>query len=785
MNMKWKLKLAVMMLMAVGMAGARLSAQVETSPGVARMSLIHGDVSTERGDTGTWAAAAINAPLVTGDSVSTGGVSRAEVQLDYANVLRLGEHTEAKIADLSSGHIQVQLAQGLADYTVLKGNQAGLEIDTPNVAVHPTEPGIYRIEVFSNSRATVIVRKGNAQVSTPQGSTTVKNGELMRIEGAENPQYQIVGAPKTDAWDQWNDQRNHLIEDARSYQYTNQYYTGAEDLDAYGHWVNVPGYNWCWTPYVDAGWIPYYDGRWAWEPYYGWTWVSAEPWGWAPYHYGRWFNYGGSWCWWPGPVTPFYNPIWAPAYVSFFGFGGRFGVGVGFGFGGFGSIGWLPIGPCDPFFPWYGGRRGFGYGRGFGYNAVNITNIRNVTNITNVRNINSLTRNGALPYVAPLAGRGRPVYSNLRGAVANAHVRRAIVAVPARDFAAGRVLHARTAVLSQSALERGQLVSGRVPVIPTRASLNPSGRAASRAALPPAAVNNRRFFTVRQPAARPQTFNRQVAGIRQELSASRPSSFASRSTLNTRQPVNTAARQMSSAGAVRGTSSLKNTNRTPASNAWQSFRSSRSGPAPFSRPSNQNARPGSLGASSATGNVRSNGFAKQQARPQSFTARSAARGATAGSGWQRFSNSAARTPGSNRSNSGRAYNSSSFGNRQGPQNRASGFNRPAPVNRGANGWQRFSAQPRQQPNNRGFSNSAPASHSYGGWPSRSSAGYSRPDLNLQRPIVTSRSSGSGGYRGSWSRGYTHTSGPSRGGGGYHGGGSGGAVRSAPASHGRR
>src|SRR5260370_33212231 len=70
---------------------------------------------------------------------------------------------------------------------------------------------------------------------------------------------------------------------------------------------------------------------------------------------------GGSWAWWPGPVWGggFYRPFWAPAYVSFFGFGG--GWGVGFGWGGWGGFGWLPIGPCDPFFPWWGG-----YGGGVG-----------------------------------------------------------------------------------------------------------------------------------------------------------------------------------------------------------------------------------------------------------------------------------------------------------------------------------------------------------------------------------------------------------------------------------
>ena len=50
--------------------------------GVARISLINGDVTVQRGDSGDWIAAAINAPLVVEDSVHTAMASRAEVQLD-------------------------------------------------------------------------------------------------------------------------------------------------------------------------------------------------------------------------------------------------------------------------------------------------------------------------------------------------------------------------------------------------------------------------------------------------------------------------------------------------------------------------------------------------------------------------------------------------------------------------------------------------------------------------------------------------------------------------------
>ncbi|MGH9435413.1 MAG: DUF6600 domain-containing protein, partial [Terriglobia bacterium] len=462
--MKSRIWMPIVMVAMVITAAAQMRAQVKLSPGVARVSLIDGSVSTARGDANGWSAATINMPLVTGDKISTGANSRAEVQLDFSNILRLAPSTEADIANLATNQIQVQVAQGLVDYTVLKGTQTQVEIDTPNVAVHPQGPGVYRIEVDSQSQTRVTVRQGEAQVSTPQGSTNLDRGKTMVAEGASNPQYQITDATGKDEWDRWNDQRNGVIENAQNYQHDNQYYTGAADLDAYGTWRYVPGYDWCWTPAIDAGWVPYSVGRWVWEPYYGWTWVSAEPWGWAPYHYGRWFSYGGSWMWWPGPVTPFYRPIWAPAYVSFFGFGvGGFHVGFGFGFG---NIGWLPVGPCDPFFPWYGrgygrgfGRGGFGrggFGRGgFGYNRVNITNITNITNINDIRNI---TNNRALPYVQPLAGRGRPIYSNYQSAFRNVNVRRAIVTVPAERFGTGAVRQAGTNRVSAAQFRQASLV---------------------------------------------------------------------------------------------------------------------------------------------------------------------------------------------------------------------------------------------------------------------------------------------------------------------------------------
>src|SRR2546428_12511295 len=108
-------EIAILLMMLLCLGSARAQAPVQVEPGVARISLIHGDVSTQRGDSGDWEAAALNQPIVSSDKVSTGASSRAEVQLDHANILRLGDNTLANISGLSRTQVQVRLSRGLID----------------------------------------------------------------------------------------------------------------------------------------------------------------------------------------------------------------------------------------------------------------------------------------------------------------------------------------------------------------------------------------------------------------------------------------------------------------------------------------------------------------------------------------------------------------------------------------------------------------------------------------------------------------------------------------------
>ncbi len=514
-----------------------------TDQGVGHISMIHEAVSTQRGDSGTWSAAILNQPVVSGDKVSTGVAGRAEVQLDFANILRLAPNSLATIARFTDKFIQIQLGQGLANYSVFGESEAEPEIDTPNVAVHPAhKDGIFRVEVLPNGDSIVIVRKGEAEISTPQGIGQVKQGEMATVRGfGTDAKYKIGPAPARDDWDIWNGERDRMIHESAAWKHTNKYYVGSEALDANGTWQDAPEYGQVWVPNEPDGWVPYRDGSWVWEPYYGWTWVGSESWGWAPYHYGRWMWYGNSWAWWPGPVwgAGYYRPFWAPAYVSFFGFGGGWGFGVGFGWGGWGGFGWLPIGPCDRFHPWWGG-----YGGRYG--------------VVGVARVGTVSHYGG---IAPLHGGTQ--FSNLSH-INDAHISGAVSTVGAGKFGAGRT---SAVAATHAQLSSAHMMTGNLPVVPTRASLSASGRAAAPSTIH---SNASQHFFGTQSTSHPESFQQQTAHLQQSMQQSHfsPVIAGARTTA-----VNTSAATSRSAGnqasANRGTAS-ENENRGGSMNSGSS-----------------------------------------------------------------------------------------------------------------------------------------------------------------------------------------------------------------------
>ena len=674
-------------------------------PGMARVSMIQGDVSTQRGDSGDWSAATLNTPLAPGDKISTGDKGRAEVQLDFADVLRLADSSQASIATLERTQIQVQLGEGLAYFSMFKGHEADVEIDTPNVSIHPIgKDGAYRIYVNPGGETEVTVRNGEAEVSTPQGSTRVKKGELITVQGdASNAQFKIGEAPSKDDWDAFNQDRDRVIQNAESWRHTNRYYTGSEDLDAYGTWSEVPDVGRVWVPEQGPDWAPYRDGNWVWEPYWGWTWVGYEPWGWAPYHYGRWFVYGGSWAWWPGPVAVGYYPFWSPAYVSFFGFGPSFGVGFG----------WFPCGPGDFFYPWWGG---FGFGFGFvDFDRFHGRGFRD-RDFDRGRGFRPLLRNDR--------------FSNLRNFEANGQLRNGFSGVSGDRFGRGGVRPTR---VDPAGLKGGRIFTGNLPVVPSRESLSASGKFQRPGSGAARVGGARSFFSKNQPGARPEPFSQQASHLQNSIQ--KDGHFS---------PIVAGSRGGANAGGAAEGKFGGSTSPSSGARAVGSGKVETNNPGAGSNRGPANDRPSTGATVRGSGSAGANGGAGSTPRGGATETRPNSN--TNNGGFRPFgspSNGGA-TP-----NSGARPSAPGFSNPGGSTARPNGETNTHPSGSGNNGgWQKFSA-----PSNSGA-----------GRGSSSPNGSYRPPLNMNKPIVTQRpNSGGSSTRPGGSPSYRPPSYPSSGG----------------------
>ena len=317
---------------------------------VARISFFEGDVSFNRGDDpDAWQPASLNYPVSVGDRLWTASGARAELQLPGAT-LYLAPESELGALDLTREARQLSIGLGTATVRLRRLEREELfEIATPNVSVTFEGAGVCRIDVDEDGDTRVSVYSGRASAMAAGTPVALEAGDRLRVRGLDRPEYDVVGLARTDSWDRWVENRGRRYRSARSVSYVHPDVYGVEDLDGYGSWQNVPEYGAVWFPSVPSSdWEPYRDGRWVWRDPWGWTWVSSEPWGWAPYHYGRWAVVRGRWCWVPvGPHGP--RPAWSPALVAFVGGGPGWSVSVTGG----GFVGWFPLGPGEPFSPWW------------------------------------------------------------------------------------------------------------------------------------------------------------------------------------------------------------------------------------------------------------------------------------------------------------------------------------------------------------------------------------------------------------------------------------------------
>ena len=359
---------------------ARLSADAGDPPArVARLSFVKGTVSLQPSGANDWSQASLNYPLTTGDRIYTDQDGQAELEVGSAAV-RASASTDLTIANLNDQFMQIGLGQGtlrVRVYDLPEGDS--IEVDTPNGALTLLLPGDYRVETFPNDNTTlVIVNNGSLEVTGGDLSERVESGQAVKLTGTDPIQASFVSPPGADDFDQWCWERDSRVTSSASASYVSPETPGYSDLDTYGTWDEHTPFGPVWYPVgVAVGWVPYRVGRWIWVFPWGWTWVGSEAWGFAPFHYGRWALIGARWGWLPGPLAV--RPYYAPALVAFVG-GPNFSLGIG-------SVqAWFPLGPGEPYYPWY--HYGGNYLRQV--NATNIRNAKNISDFTYATGINSI-----------------------------------------------------------------------------------------------------------------------------------------------------------------------------------------------------------------------------------------------------------------------------------------------------------------------------------------------------------------------------------------------------------
>jgi hypothetical protein len=349
---------------AQGLAGA------DDPPGrVARVGALVGAVSFQSGGSDSWSQATVNYTVTTGDRLYAAQGARAELDMG-ASAVRVGDLSDVTITNLTDHFAQFGVAHGTLRASIYQWLPSdSIEVDTPNGALLPLTAGSYRVSVDANSDITMVtVESGSLEVSGPGLTQTLRQGQTVQLSGANPIQLTVLSSTPADDFERWASGRDQrYTTSAPGAQYVSQGMPGWEDLDQNGRWYTDPTVGPVWYPSVVAvGWVPYRDGHWAWVEPWGWSWVDDAAWGFAPFHYGRWAQFDRGWGWVPGVRVE--RPVYAPALVVFVGgasFRDRTGPPI---------QAWFPLGPREPFFPWYHHSDRY-------LHDVNVTGFRNAAEI--------------------------------------------------------------------------------------------------------------------------------------------------------------------------------------------------------------------------------------------------------------------------------------------------------------------------------------------------------------------------------------------------------------------
>jgi hypothetical protein len=439
--------------------------QADPPARVGRIAGMTGTVSFHsEGDT-DWSAATVNYPVSSGNAFWTEPSAVAQLEISDSRIV-LGGGTEFDVTTLDPSGLQGVVPQG-ETYIHLRDlapNEAW-SIQTPRGLVRLASQGRYEIVVGTTDQPTLVtVIDGAAQIDGPGVSLQVAGSQTATISGTDTFQGSLGPALRDAFLTASLDAERPPPAPAVPIPTQVATMAGGSDLTGIGSWSDAPEYGQVWYPPVTAGWVPYREGHWAYVAPWGWTWIDDASWGFAPFHYGRWIQIHDRWAWTPGAVAVTEPPVYAPALVTFIGIGGGVALGAAMESG---SIGWVPLGPREPFRPWYHASASY-------VREVNVTHVTNIN--TNVRIDNYVNRGAATSIPAAAMTGSRPVQGMARP-------------VTAQEFAAARPIENRQPVRPTAE------TAGVTPSVARRLNLAPAGavRSAPGPAVRPVAAGSTGF----------------------------------------------------------------------------------------------------------------------------------------------------------------------------------------------------------------------------------------------------------------------------------------------------
>ena len=312
-----KIRLSLFVIVLVGLL-ATLPGWADSNIRIIRLSLVDGPVQLDRATGNGFERAIMNMPIAEGMAIWTRDDSRAEVEFEEGNTIRLATGTKLEFSELvlradGSRHTLLRVEHGrvYVNYSHNSGEDFRLLLNHREVVLDHSVR--FRADVL-DERTELAVLSGELNLDNVR--VKKHNTLVLLARGA----YDLAKGISSALEDDWDNYRNGYHDKYARSAYNGSSFYGRSDLNYYGTWMDS-AYGSCWQPYgVGANWSPYQSGAWAYYPGYGYTWVSLYPWGWQPYRSGAWNYIGAStgYCWTPN--RRYYGYGWAPVYNAPYGY---------------------------------------------------------------------------------------------------------------------------------------------------------------------------------------------------------------------------------------------------------------------------------------------------------------------------------------------------------------------------------------------------------------------------------------------------------------------------------